>query len=199
MWGGSSKILYPHFFMAKFFPELTDSLRQFIAAQHMFFTATAPIDGRINLSPKGINTFRCLDSKTVAYLNLTGSGNETSAHLYENGRLTIMFCSFEGDPLILRLYGHGNVIHEHDPEWADLIPHFDLIPGARQIVKLPIDTLQTSCGMGVPLYDHVGDRDSLIQWASKKGKAGVRDYWKAKNQTSIDGLPTYILDPSRSV
>lgn len=184
--------------MAKFYPELSDALRQFIAAQHMFFTATAPVDGRINLSPKGIDTFRCLDSKTVAYLDLTGSGNEASAHLFENGRMTIMFCSFQGDPLILRLYGQGSVIRPHDPAWADLSVHFDLLPGTRQIVKLAIESLQTSCGMGVPLYDFVSDRDALIKWAGKKGQDGIRDYWKVKNQVSIDGLPTYILNSSYS-
>jgi hypothetical protein len=183
----------PRFVMAKFYPALTDKLKQFISEQHIFFTATAPTDGRINLSPKGIETFRCLDAHTVAYLNLTGSGNETSAHLIENGRMTIMFCSFQGEPLILRLYGTGQVIHPRDAEWDELIREFKPVPGARQIVKLDVESLQTSCGFGVPTYEYVGDRSKLLDWAEKKGEDGLKDYWEAKNQISIDGLPTHIF------
>lgn len=179
--------------MAKFYSELTDTLREFIAQQHIFFTASAPNDGRVNLSPKGVNTFRCIDDNTVAYLDLTGSGNETSAHLIENGRLTIMFCSFTEQPLILRLYGQGTVIRPRDTEWQSLYSLFEPLPGTRQIIKLNIDSVQTSCGLGVPLYQYEGDREKLIHWAEKKGKDGVRQYWHDKNQTSIDGLPTYLL------
>ncbi len=179
--------------MAKFYPELGDKLKQFIAEQHVFFTATAPVEGRINLSPKGIQTFRCLSDRTVAYLDLTGSGNETSAHLSENGRMTIMFCSFQGDPLILRLYGQGVVIRPRDQEWSELYSGFKPIPGARQIVKLEIDSVQTSCGYGVPTYEFVSDRTRLVDWAEKKGEAGLQTYWEAKNQVSIDGLPTHLL------
>ena len=179
--------------MAKFYPELTEELQQFIAQQQMFFTATAPVAGRINLSPKGIDTFRCLDRHTVAYLDVTGSGNETSAHLIENGRMTIMFCSFTTKPWILRLYGTGSVIRPRDAVWAQLHPLFKSVAGERQIVQLAVASAQTSCGMGVPLYDYAGERESLINWAEKKGEAGLQDYWQAKNQVSIDGLPTHLL------
>jgi hypothetical protein len=179
--------------MAKFYPALTDALQQFIQKQHIFFTATAPIAGRVNVSPKGINSFRVLDRQTVAYLDLTGSGNETSAHLLENGRMTIMFCSFVGKPVILRLYGMGLVIRAQDDKWESLYPLFEPIPGARQIILLQVETVSTSCGGGVPLYEFVSDRDTLVNWAEKKGKKGLEKYWQANNQTSIDGLPTHSL------
>lgn len=180
--------------MAKFYPELTESLQQFIQAQHIFFTATAPVQGRINLSPKGMNSFRCLDPQTVAYLDLTGSGNEASAHLSENGRMTIMFCSFTEKPLILRLYGTGFVIRPRDHDWQDFYSLFDPIVGARQIVKISLEAVQTSCGFGVPMYDYLGDRETLVEWAEKKGEDGIQQYWHDRNQVSIDGLPTYILN-----
>lgn len=179
--------------MAKFYPELTDTLLEFIAQQQMFFTASAPIEGRVNVSPKGMDTFRCLSRQQVAYLDLTGSGNETSAHIRENGRLTIMFCSFTGQPLILRLYGQGQVIRRRDQEWNQLYDLFDPIPGTRQIIKLSLDCAQTSCGYGVPLYEYRGQRPKLQQWAEAKGEAGLQKYWQEKNQTSIDGLPTGLL------
>lgn len=181
--------------MAKFYPELTDSLEQFIAAQKLFFTATAPAQGRVNLSPKGIDTFRCLDRQTVAYLDLTGSGNETSAHLQENSRITLMFCSFGDTPLILRIYGHGQVVRSHHSEWQSLHAHFPNLPGERQIIVIHIDTVQTSCGHGVPVYGFQRDRDNLLTWAEKKGEAGLQQYWREKNQISIDGLPTGLCDP----
>ena len=179
--------------MAKFYTELTEPLQKFITEQQMFFTASAPPRGRVNLSPKGIDTFRCLDLRTVAYLDLTGSGNETSAHLIANGRLTIMFCSFTQQPLILRLYGQGSAIRPRDAEWADLDRLFPATPGTRQIIKLGIESVQTSCGHGVPLYDYGGDRETLIRWAEKKGEDGLQQYWQDKNQVSIDGLPTHLL------
>jgi hypothetical protein len=178
--------------MAKFYSELTEPLQEFIREQHLFFTATAPASGRINLSPKGINTFRCFDSKTVGYLDLTGSGNETSAHLLENGRMTIMFCSFTSDPIILRLYGQGHVIRPTNLIWNELSPLFELIPVTRQIIKLDIETVQTSCGFGVPVFEFISDRDKLITWATQKGEDGLHQYWHDKNQTSIDGLPTHL-------
>jgi Pyridoxamine 5'-phosphate oxidase len=179
--------------MAKFYSELTDDLQQFIAEQHIFFTASAPNSGRINLSPKGIDTFCCLDSHTVAYLDLTGSGNETSAHLIENGRLTIMFCSFTSQPLILRLYGQGSVVSPVEADWVALYDLFEPIAGLRQIIKLEIESVQTSCGFGVPEYDYDGERETLIKWAESKGETGLLDYWQDKNLVSIDGLPTYLL------
>jgi Pyridoxamine 5'-phosphate oxidase len=184
--------------MAKFYPEVTAELQKFIAAQQIFFTASAPHQGRINLSPKGIDTFRCLDSHTVVYLDVTGSGNETSAHLSENGRLTIMFCSFTAKPWILRLYGTGTVIRPRDPAWADRYSLFTPVAGARQIIQLAVESAQTSCGMGVPLYDYAGERNSLIEWAEKRGESGLQAYWQEKNQVSIDGLPTHLLDASET-
>jgi hypothetical protein len=179
--------------MAKFYPHLTPELQTFIQAQHLFFTATATTDSRINLSPKGIDSFRILNETTVAYLDLTGSGNETSAHLGQTPRITLMFCSFQGAPLILRIYGQGHTIRPRDPNWASMLTHFPTIPGTRQIIQIQIESVQTSCGMGVPLYDFVEHRTSLIEWAEKKGETGLHEYWAEKNQMSIDGLPTAVL------
>ncbi len=180
--------------MAKFYSEIDSSLQKFIGEQKIFFTATAPQQGRINLSPKGIDTFRCIDEQTVGYLDLTGSGNETAAHLTENGRITIMFCSFSEKPMILRLYGQGRVIHPRHQEWQTFSPLFDALPGKRQIIIVDVETVQTSCGYGVPLYEFKDERQTLIDWATKKGEQGIKDYWVAKNLKSIDGLPTKLLD-----
>jgi Pyridoxamine 5'-phosphate oxidase len=184
--------------MAKFHSELNQDLRAFIAEQKLFFTATAAVSGRINLSPKGMDTFQCIDDRTVAYLDLTGSGNETSAHLQadteNNGRMTIMFCSFAEKPLILRLYGHGRVIMPRHQDWDKFYALFESIPGERQIVVMELDSVQTSCGFAVPIYDFKEERKMLKQWAIKKGKQGITDYWREKNQKSIDGLATRILD-----
>ncbi|HWS55197.1 MAG TPA: pyridoxamine 5'-phosphate oxidase family protein [Pyrinomonadaceae bacterium] len=180
--------------MAKFFSELDDATRDFIREQKIFFTATAPAEGRINLSPKGMDTFRCLDSKRVAYLDLTGSGNETAAHILENGRLTIMFCSFSERPLILRLYGRGRVVRPRDAEWGALHEHFPPAPGERQIIVLDLESAQTSCGFAVPVYELKEERPMLIEWTEKKGEEGIRKYWREKNQTSIDGLPTRLCE-----
>lgn len=182
--------------MAKFYPEITAALQKFIAEQHIFFTASASTTGHVNVSPKGIDTFRCLDSRSVAYLDLTGSGNETSAHLIENGRLTIMFCSFTQQPLILRLYGQGSVVRPRDAAWHELHDLFQPLPGTRQIIKLAIELVQTSCGNGVPFYEYAGERESIIQWAEKKGKDGLHQYWQEKNQVSLDGLPTHLFHES---
>jgi Pyridoxamine 5'-phosphate oxidase len=182
--------------MAKLYDQITDSLQDFIAAQQMFFVATAPLaaTGHVNLSPKGLDSFRILSPHRVAYLDLTGSGNETSAHLQENGRITLMFCAFAGAPLILRLYGQGRIVLPDDAEWLVLSGLFPEIPGARQIVIAEIDRVQTSCGTGVPFYEHQSDRDALITWAAKKGEQGLQDYWYEKNRVSIDGLPTPISE-----
>lgn len=180
--------------MAKFYTEIPAFLQNFIQEQKIFFTATAPQQGRINLSPKGIDTFRCIDSKTVAYLDLTGSGNETAAHLTENGRITIMFCSFSEQPMILRLYGQGRVIHPRDQEWQAVSPLFDSLPGKRQIIQIDVESVQTSCGYGVPLYEFQEERQMIIDWANKKGEQGIQEYWEAKNLKSIDGLPTQLLE-----
>ena len=176
--------------MAKFYASLTDELRAFIQRQHMFFVASAPISGRINLSPKGLDALRVVNDTEVAYLDLTGSGNETAAHLKENGRLTLMFCSFEGQPLILRLYGTGRVIGPNDAAWPRYHGLFKPQPGERQIIVLQVDSLQTSCGAGVPLYDYQRERDELLAWARKKGEEGMHAYRHEKNRISIDGLST---------
>jgi hypothetical protein len=182
--------------MAKVFDSLTDDLQRFIEAQQIFFVATAPLaaDGHVNLSPKGLNSFRVLSPHQVAYLDVTGSGNETSAHLQENGRLTLMFCAFQEPPLILRLYGKGRTVLPDAPEWNDLSARFALLPGTRQIIVATIDRVQTSCGMGVPLHEPAGQRDSLLKWADKKGKEGLRDYQQQKNSVSIDGLPAPLAN-----
>lgn len=179
--------------MSKFYQSITPTLKTFIEQQHLFFTASGTAESRINLSPKGMDTFRILSSKTVAYLDLTGSGNETCAHLKHDGRLTIMFCSFEGDPLILRLYGQGKVIHQHHPDWNEAVKPFDAIAGVRQIIVLDVESVQTSCGYGVPLYRYEGDRPKLVQWAKRKGESGIQKYWHDKNLVSIDGLSTGLL------
>lgn len=178
--------------MAKVFPEITERLRSFIEAQHMFFVASAPLtaDGHVNLSPKGMDCLRILGPLQVAYLDLTGSGNETSAHLQENGRITLMFCAFEGPPNILRLYGKGRTVVIGTPEWDQLLPLFPSYPGMRQIIVVDVERVQTSCGFAVPLYEFKGQRETLKKWAIAKGDDGLVEYWKEKNMTSIDGLPT---------
>ena len=176
--------------MAKFFDKLSENLKDFILEQKMFFTATAPDEGRINLSPKGNDALRILDEKTVAYLDLTGSGNESSAHIQQNGRMTFMFCSFVGNPLILRLYGQGEVVKKGSEKWQELYPKFQHYTGARQIIVLHIDSVQTSCGYGVPVYEFQEERTRLTKWTKPEP---IEGYWALKNQTSIDGLPTHIL------
>jgi len=179
--------------MGQRYQELSDKHIEFIAQQKLFFVGTATDDSRVNVSPKGMNTFRVLGSRRVVWLNLTGSGNETAAHVQQSPRMTLMFCAFEGAPLILRLYGTAKVIHKHDPEWDALFFLFKPLPGARQIFDVSLDLVQTSCGMAVPNYDYVGDRELLSDWAVRKGDDGIRRYWEEKNQTSIDGIPTHIV------
>ncbi|MEL6320038.1 MAG: pyridoxamine 5'-phosphate oxidase family protein [Cyanobacteria bacterium J06626_14] len=178
--------------MGKRYAEIPDKLQQFIEAQKIFFVGTATADSRINISPKGMDSLRVLSANRVVWLNVTGSGNETAAHVQENPRMTLMFAAFEGDPMILRLYGAGKVIHQTEPEWAELFPLFPPLPGARQIFDVAIDLVQTSCGMGVPFLDYAGEREQLNQWAINKGKDGIEAYWQAKNQVSLDGKPTHI-------
>jgi len=180
--------------MGKQYSEIPDKLRRFIEDQKMFFVGTAPAHGRINISPKGMDSLRILDAKRVVWLSVTGSGNETSAHVQENPRMTLMFAALEGNPMILRIYGIAKVIHKNDPEWKEKITLFGPLPGARQIFDLAVDLVQTSCGMGVPFYDYVGEREQLNEWANKKGEEGIKEYWKEKNQESIDGKQTYIIE-----
>ncbi|MEN8721320.1 MAG: pyridoxamine 5'-phosphate oxidase family protein [Alphaproteobacteria bacterium] len=180
--------------MAEQLDGLTDQLTRFIEAQQIFFVATAATQGRVNISPKGMDSLRVLSPNRVIWLNVTGSGNETAAHLLEMPRMTIMFAGFEAKPLILRLYGQARAIHHTDPEWEALSAKLPALPGARQIFDLDIDMVQTSCGYAVPFYDFVGERDTLKGWAEKRGDDGIADYWRDKNQTSIDGLPTQIVE-----
>jgi hypothetical protein len=180
--------------MARRFDSLSDEHIRFIAEQKIFFVGTAAAESRVNISPKGMDTLRVLNDRRVAWLNVTGSGNETAAHVEINPRMTLMFCAFEGPPLILRLYGHARAVHRNDPEWGELYPLFKPLPGARQIFGLAIDLVQTSCGAGVPLHQYLGDREELNEWSRKKGEDGVRQYWLDKNQLSIDGLPTHIAE-----
>ncbi|NEO86525.1 MAG: pyridoxamine 5'-phosphate oxidase family protein [Spirulina sp. SIO3F2] len=179
--------------MAKRYSEITPKLQTFISQQHLFFVGTAAADGRVNVSPKGMDTLRVLSPQQVVWLNLTGSGNETAAHLLENPRMTLMFCALAGEPLILRLYGQAKTFHPRDPEWAKLSALFEPLPGARQVIDIQIDLVQTSCGMAVPYYAFQGEREQLRDWAINKGKAGLNTYWQQKNQVSIDGKPTQIF------
>ena len=180
--------------MAKFYTELDEKLREFIESQKIFFVGTAPVEGRVNVSPKGMDSLRILNSSQLIWLNLTGSGNETAAHVLEQPRMTLMFCSFEGKPLILRVYGKARAIHARDEEWAEWSALFPEYPGARQIFLLDVDSAQTSCGFAVPNYQYQEDRGELVDWTEKIGDDGVKNYWKKNNQTSIDGKPTNLFE-----
>jgi hypothetical protein len=178
--------------LGKVFDHITDDLQAFIRAQHLFFVATAPLspDGHINLSPKGMDSFRIFGPNQVGYLDMTGSGNETSAHVAENGRITFMFCAFEGPPNIVRLYGTGRTVLPGTPEWAahaDAFPHY---PGARQILLADVHRVSTACGFAVPFMDYQGERETLVTYWEKKGPDAVPAYQREKNSVSIDGLPT---------
>lgn len=180
--------------MAKFFDAINEDHAAFIRAQPMFFVATAPEEGRINLSPKGLDgCFAVLDANRVAFLNITGSGNETAAHLLQNGRITVMFCAFAGAPRILRLYGSGRAVHPRDPEWAEMIGHFAPQASARQVVVVTVDSVNVSCGFGVPLMEYQGQRSLLPDWAQRKGPEGMEEYRRSHNAVSFDGLPTGLL------
>jgi Pyridoxamine 5'-phosphate oxidase len=183
--------------MAKMFDRIEPALKEFIERQHMFFTASATANSRINLSPKGSDSLRVIGPNQVAYLDQTGSGNEAAAHLRADGRLTIMFCAFEGAPMILRLYGRGKSLPRGGDAYETLLAdafNGDEPPGARQIVVLDVEFAQTSCGYSVPLYDYKAERQTLKNWAARRGEDGIRDYWREKNVASIDGLPTGMLE-----
>lgn len=180
--------------MARFYPELEARHRDFIAAQKIFFTASGTASSRLNLSPKGMDSLRVLSPSRVAYLDLTGSGNETAAHLKHDGRMTLMWCSFDADPLILRVYGRGQAVRRQDAAWGELHRHFPALPGERQLIVVDIESVQTSCGYAVPRYTYAGERDTLARWAEKKGTIGLLEYWREKNQLSIDGLTTGLLE-----
>jgi hypothetical protein len=180
--------------VAKTHEMITPDLQAFIARQHMFFVASAPLsgEGHVNLSPKGLDSFRILSPYRVAYMDIISSGNETSAHTLENGRITFMFCAFEGAPNILRLYGKGYTVLPNQPQWDELAAQFTIIPSTRQIIVADINRVQTSCGFGVPLYEYQGERDQHFKWAEKIGPAGLDAYKQEHSMISLDGLPTAL-------
>ena len=181
--------------MAKTYDAIDDKLRGFIEKQKMFFVASAPLDaeGHVNLSPKGLEgTFAIVDPRTVAYLDLTGSGVETIAHLRENGRVCVMFCAFEGPPRIVRIHGTGDVIEPGEAEFESLSAHFAEYPGVRSIIRVRAGRISDSCGYGVPLYEHKGERDQLQRWAQRKGEDGIAQYQRDNNTESLDGLPSFL-------
>jgi hypothetical protein len=178
--------------MAKFYDAMNDQIMDFIGKQHIFFVASAPLsaEGHVNLSPKGLDSFRVLGPNRVAYMDLISSGNETSAHMHENGRVTFMFCSFEGPANILRLYGTGHTVLRDTPEWDELSPLFTIYPSTRQLLVADIHKVQTSCGFGVPLYEYVGERETHFKWAESEGPEGLLAYRNSHSFISLDGLPT---------
>lgn len=177
--------------MGKLHDSLDDDLRRFIESQHVFFVATAPSDSRahLNLSPKGLDALRVLGPLRVAYVDYTGSGIETIAHLRDDGRVVLLFCSFDGPPKILRLHGRGRALEPGDAEFTELAPRLSPVCEARAIIVVEIERIADSCGYGVPLFDYRGARDQLPRWAQTKGAAGVAAYQSSKNAASIDGLP----------
>ena len=179
--------------MSEKFEELSEKHIEFIQNQHIFFVGTADTEGFVNVSPKGMDSFRVVDNRKILWLNLTGSGNESAAHVLAQSRMTIMFCSFDKQPLILRLYGDAKVIHPRDKSWDDLNSLFPDYVSARQIFELDLELVQTSCGYAVPLYNLEGERSTLQKWADKRGRQGTKEYWKEKNQVSLNGKPTGIL------
>jgi hypothetical protein len=185
--------------MAQRYPQITDRIRRFIEAQHMFFVASAARTGRVNVSPKGLDTLRILDANKVAWLNLTGSGNETAAHILDVPRMTLMFCAFEGNPWIVRLFGTPTMMQPGEDGWDELVGLFPPQRGSRQVFVLDIDLVLTSCGFGVPLYSFEGDRDVLDSWAAKKGDDGLLAYQREKNAESLDGFPTGLVQGGHHV
>jgi hypothetical protein len=181
--------------LGKAYDELTPDLIEWIGQQHLFFVSTAPLaaDGLVNCSPKGMDTFRVLGPREVAYLDLTGSGVETIAHLRENGRIVFLFCAFDGPPRIVRLHGVGEVVTPENAEYETLRARFPEVVGGRAVVRARLTRVSTSCGYSVPRYDYVGDRDTLTRWAETKGEDELVKYRRRKNARSLDGLPG--LDP----
>ncbi|OEK08108.1 pyridoxamine 5'-phosphate oxidase [Flavivirga aquatica] len=177
--------------MGKQFSEISTELQDFIKKQNIFFVGTAANDGRVNVSPKGYDTLRIINANKLVWLNLTGSGNETAAHLLKNNRMTIMFCAFEGKPIILRLYGHAKIYHDRDTKFHEYINLFEKNIGSRQIIELDIDLVQSSCGYSVPFMDYKEERLQLNSWSEKQGEERIKTYWKEKNSKSIDGFETH--------
>lgn len=186
--------------MGSLYLEIDDGIREFIAEQRIFFVASAPLaaDGHVNVSPKGHDSLRILGPREVAYVDLTGSGIETVAHVRENGRLTLMFCAFQGRPRILRLQGRARVVEPEDDDWDRMIDFFPPYAGRRSIVVLQVERIADSCGYSVPLYQYAGERTQLVDWADRKGPEGLAEYKSKKNRRSIDGLPGLkMADPTR--
>lgn len=179
--------------MGQIFSDLADKHQEFIAKQKIYFVSTAADTGTVNLSPKGGDTLRVINANTIAWLNYTGSGNESAAHILINPRMTIMWCAFEGAPLILRAYGSAESIQQGDKQWQEYSQYFPTTAGDRQIFVLTISAVQSSCGMSVPYFTYDSDRNDLAKWSEKLGKEGIEKYWEKKNQHSIDGFDTEIL------
>ncbi len=176
--------------MGRAFETITDQMRSFVAEQHLFFVATAPsTGGHVNLSPKGYDSFHILDDNRVCYLDLTGSGAETIAHVRENGRITFMFCAFTGKPNIVRFYGQGEVVRPGDEQWDELHGLFDHVAGTRSIIVADVDRTSTACGYAVPFMDYIEDRERLVEHWTDKTPDEMDEYWAKKNSASIDGLP----------
>ena len=175
------------------FERIEAQYQQFIEAQKIFFVATAAPDGKVNLSPKGMESLRVMGPNRIVWLNLTGAENETAAHLAESPRMTIMWCSFTEKPIILRVYGNTRIIHPRDDGWNEVATNFPPIPGSRQILDLDVNFVLKSCGFGVPRFGFVGERESLRKWAETKGEEGLARVWSEKNHLSIDGKPTGII------
>jgi len=181
--------------MAKQFNHIDPSHQAFIEAQQIFFVATAAPAGRVNLSPKGMDSLRVLGPTRILWRNLTGSGNETAGHLKQLNRMTVMWCGFDRRPMIMRAYGTARTIHPRDTDWTALNGHFDDFDGARQLYDMTVEMLQTSYGYAVPFFDYAGPRDTLEKWTADRGPDGIRAYWAEKNASTLDGAPTGILDP----
>ena len=182
--------------MAVKFDSINKEHTKFIEAQKMFVIGSAGADGFINVSPKGMDTFKIVDENTVVWLNFTGSGNETSAHVQENGRMTVMFNSFDKAPLILKLYGKAIVIHENDTRWDEMVAHFEPNVATRQFFEMKVELVLTSCGYAVPQYEFIKERDTLKKWSDKKGREGIKEYWEENNTHTLDGVDTKIMDKS---
>ncbi|MEA2048051.1 MAG: pyridoxamine 5'-phosphate oxidase family protein [Campylobacterota bacterium] len=183
--------------MAVKFDKINEEHKAFILNQKMFVIGSAGADGFINVSPKGMDSLKIIDENTVVWLNYTGSGNETSAHVQENGRMTIMFNSYDKAPLILKLYGDASVIHETDKRWDEMVAHFETHVGSRQFFEMKVELVLTSCGYGVPLYAFKGERNTLKKWAEKKGREGIRLYWSENNVKTLNGVETHIMQMSK--
>lgn len=179
--------------MATQYDALNDALTRFIQAQHIVFVGTAGAEGRVNISPKGMDSLRVLTPNRIIWRNWTGSGNETAGHLAQVNRMTLMWCGFEAQPMILRTYGSARTLHPRDVDFDALNALFPTTDGARQIYDMTVDLVQTSCGYAVPHMDFAGERSVLQNWTENKGPEGIKDYWRDRNQSTIDGAPTHIL------